>query len=140
MASRNPDISSQIGEDFQRALSSLRGLTFLDNNEEIESMNLNEFNDANKNAEDDSDDFIEGDIINDDSVDDDPSDGDSIDSIGTNDNDNDNGNDNDNENNANDNSKDKKLDSMVIDHIDVPGKRKGHPTKLKKAEAYTKHN
>lgn len=37
-------------------------------------------------------------------------------------------------------NKDKKLDSMVIKHIDVPGKRKGRPTKLKKAEAYTKHN
>ena len=32
-------ISSQIGEDLQKTLSSLRVLKLLDNNEEIESMN-----------------------------------------------------------------------------------------------------
>lgn len=32
-------ISSQIGEDLQKTLSSLRDLKLLDNNEEIESMN-----------------------------------------------------------------------------------------------------
>lgn len=133
LASENPDISSHIGEDFQRTLSSLRSLTLLVNYEEIESMTLNEFYDANKDSVDDFDDFIKGDIINDDSVDDDSFDGDSIidDSIGT--------NDNGNENNVNVNNKDKKLDLMVIDQIDVPGKRKGSLTKLKKAGAYTKH-
>lgn len=138
MASENPDITSQIGEDFQRTLSSLRSLTLLVNNEEIESMNLNEFYDANKVSVNDFDDFIKGDIINDDSidddsVDDDSFDGDSIidDSIGT--------NDISNENNVNVNNKDKRLDSIVIDQIDVPVKRKGCPTKLKKAGEYTKH-
>lgn len=87
LASENPDISSQIGEDFQRTLSSLRSSILLGNKEEIESMNLNEFYDANKDSEDYFDDFIKFDIINDDFVDDDSFDGDSIidDSIGTND-------------------------------------------------------
>ena len=131
LASNNPDILSQIGENFQRTLSSLRGITLLDNNEEIESMNLNEFIDTN---EDIIDDFNEDDN---DSVDDNSVDGDSDDDDSIND---DSVDDNSNVSNANINNKDKELDSLVIGHIDVPDKRKGRPTKLKKAEAYTKHN